>query len=136
MFACFSQTVTAAVFTVTNADESGAGSLRQAIADADASPGNDEIVFDPAFFNIPRTINLLSELNVAGAGNLTIHGPGVDFLEIINPQTMITSPPRYSFNVSNGQLTLKTIKVRGIIISMSGRAIIERTRFINLGVIN
>jgi hypothetical protein len=35
----------AATFTVTNTDDSGAGSLRQAILDANGNPGPDEIVF-------------------------------------------------------------------------------------------
>ena len=36
----------AATFTVTNTDDSGAGSLRQAILDANANPGLDTIAFD------------------------------------------------------------------------------------------
>lgn len=51
----------AAIFTVTNTNDSGIGSLRQAIIDANASPGADTINF-----NIPaagtNTINLLSPL--------------------------------------------------------------------------
>jgi hypothetical protein len=38
--------LSAATFTVTNTNDSGAGSLRQAILDANASPGPDTIVFD------------------------------------------------------------------------------------------
>src|SRR2546423_135484 len=48
-------------FTVTNTNDSGAGSLRQAILDANANPGSDTIAF-----NIPGsgvdTISLLSQL--------------------------------------------------------------------------
>ncbi len=51
----------AATFTVTNTNDSGPGSLRQAILDANASPGADTIAF-----NIPgqgvHTISLLSAL--------------------------------------------------------------------------
>ena len=36
----------AATFTVTNTSDSGAGSLRQAILDANANPGLDTIAFD------------------------------------------------------------------------------------------
>src|SRR5262245_42214293 len=36
----------AATFTVTNTDDTGAGSLRQAIDDANATPGADTIVFN------------------------------------------------------------------------------------------
>jgi S-layer homology domain len=39
-------TVFAATFTVTNTNDSGAGSLRQAILDANANPGVDTIVFN------------------------------------------------------------------------------------------
>ena len=38
--------VAAATFTVTNTNDSGAGSLRQAILDANATPGGDSIEFD------------------------------------------------------------------------------------------
>jgi parallel beta-helix repeat protein len=50
----------AATFTVTNVNDSGAGSLRQAITDANASPGPDTITF-----NLPgsaHTIALLTSL--------------------------------------------------------------------------
>jgi hypothetical protein len=53
-------TATAATFTVTNANDSGAGSLRQAILDANATPG-----FDTINFNIgsgAQTISPLSPL--------------------------------------------------------------------------
>ena len=39
-------TLSAATFTVTSASDSGAGSLRQAITDANANPGADTIVFN------------------------------------------------------------------------------------------
>ena len=39
-------TLSAATFTVTNTNDSGAGSLRQAIDDANASPGLDTIAFN------------------------------------------------------------------------------------------
>src|SRR5262245_51677513 len=38
--------LTAATFTVTNTNDTGAGSLRQAIDDANATPGADTIVFN------------------------------------------------------------------------------------------
>src|SRR5262249_44065845 len=47
-------------FTVTNTSDSGAGSLRQAILDANISPGADVINFDPAAFGTLSTIRLLS----------------------------------------------------------------------------
>src|SRR4051812_32606647 len=43
--------VVPATFTVTNDADAGAGSLRQAILDANARAGADDVAFDPAFFN-------------------------------------------------------------------------------------
>lgn len=68
---------------VTNANRSGTGSLRQALADA---TDGTLIVFDPAFFNIPRTIDLNpngdqhNELQITRA--VTIQGPGANLLTI------------------------------------------------------
>ncbi|MDX2166780.1 MAG: choice-of-anchor Q domain-containing protein [Deltaproteobacteria bacterium] len=62
---------------VTNADDSGAGSLRQVIADA---PANGDILFAPAFFSVPRTIALDGEIGIAKS--LTIHGPGAHLLTL------------------------------------------------------
>ena len=57
----------AATFTVTNTNDSGAGSLRQAILDADATPGLDTIAF-----------------NIPGAGVHTI-SPATSLPEIDDP---------------------------------------------------
>jgi hypothetical protein len=48
-----------ATFTVTNNNDAGAGSLRQAILDANANGGLDKIDFDPAAFppGSPATIS-------------------------------------------------------------------------------
>ncbi len=46
---CFllaASSLAAATFTVTNTNDSGAGSLRQAILDANANPGDDTIAFN------------------------------------------------------------------------------------------
>ena len=42
---------TAATFTVTNTDDSGPGSLRQAVLDANAASSRDTIVFDFGLFS-------------------------------------------------------------------------------------
>ncbi len=72
--------VQAAEFTVTNTLDSGPGSLRQAVLDAEAAPERDEITFTPA---ATGTITLTSgEIEISdplriegpGAGELTISG--------------------------------------------------------------
>lgn len=60
-------------FTVTNLDDSGDGSLRQAILDANANPGADTIVFQD---ELSGTITLTSgELLITD--DVTINGPGI-----------------------------------------------------------
>ncbi|RYX81417.1 hypothetical protein EON83_24150 [bacterium] len=71
------QRANAATFTVSNTNDSGAGSLRQAVLDANATPGADNILFAPTLFSVPQTIVLTTgELAVSGSGGaLTIAGP-------------------------------------------------------------
>ncbi|MBI3463439.1 MAG: right-handed parallel beta-helix repeat-containing protein [Planctomycetes bacterium] len=65
-------TATAGTFTVSNRDDSGAGSLRQAVIDANNHPGFDKIVFKPG---LEGTIKLTSgEIEVRSA--MFIDGPG------------------------------------------------------------
>ena len=67
------QLVQAATYTVTNLNNSGAGSLRQAILDANASPSDDTITF-----GVSGTVNLTGgQLTVENNGALTIDGGGV-----------------------------------------------------------
>jgi hypothetical protein len=65
--------------TVTNTNNNGAGSLRQAILDANAGMGPDNIVFnipttDPGFSSGGFTINLTSPLPDLTGGGITIDG--------------------------------------------------------------
>ncbi len=67
---------------VSNTNDSGSGSLRQAILDANATTANDEIRFSTLFDTL-QTITLTSgELNIAAGGLLLINGPGRDLLTI------------------------------------------------------
>ncbi|MDZ8185463.1 MAG: choice-of-anchor Q domain-containing protein [Nostoc sp. ChiSLP02] len=72
-----------ATFTVTNTNNSGAGSLRQAISDANALTGRDIIKFGGLFNDaIADTINLTgSSLTIKD--NLTIQGTDASLLSII-----------------------------------------------------
>lgn len=72
----------AATFTVTNTNDSGPGSLRQAILDANATSDADVIQFDAGVFSTPRTITLTSGELLIEDSNLTINGPGTELLSI------------------------------------------------------
>ncbi|MBL1178647.1 DUF4347 domain-containing protein [Pantanalinema sp. GBBB05] len=77
---------TLATFSVTNANDAGVGSFRQAILDANATAGADNIVFDAAFFSTARTITLTTgQLNVTDA--LTIQGTGASNVTVSGNNT-------------------------------------------------
>src|SRR5262249_42634520 len=69
-------------FVVVNTNDSGPGSLRQAVMDANAVVGaTDSITFDPTVFSTPQTIALTSgEIGVTDS--VTIVGPGAGLLTI------------------------------------------------------
>ncbi len=66
------------IFTVVTTNNSGAGSLRDAVTQANAAAGPDEIRF--SLSGCPCVITLLSEL--ATNGELTVTGPGVNQLTL------------------------------------------------------
>ncbi len=70
------QTARAATFTVTNINDSGTGSLRQAILDANASPGADTIDFSVSgTIVLASTLEITVPLTIDGAGQtITISG--------------------------------------------------------------
>jgi len=67
-FSLIAKAASAATFTVTNTNDSGAGSFRQALLDANAAPGFDTIVF-----------------NIPGAGVHTVTTPASDLPNITSP---------------------------------------------------
>jgi hypothetical protein len=79
---CLGLSVSAATFTVTNTADSGLGSLRQAVLDANAATSDDVIEFS-ALFNTPQTITLSgTDLIINNNGTLTINGTGADKLTV------------------------------------------------------
>src|SRR5262245_20637224 len=67
----------AATLFVTNNNDAGAGSLRQAIQDNLTAGGNQTIQFGPA---VTGTITLLSQLSISV--NVSIVGPGTGVLNV------------------------------------------------------
>jgi hypothetical protein len=63
---------------VTNTDDSGVGSLRDAIADANEHPGADTVTFAPALSGTVQLQSFLPPL----ADDATIQGPGADRLTV------------------------------------------------------
>ena len=73
-----------AVFTVTNTNDTGAGSLRQAVLNANSTAlAADTIVFDAAVFSTPRVIDVINPLpQFSSAAPLAIIGPGSALLTV------------------------------------------------------
>src|SRR6185295_3724739 len=74
----FASAVGAATFTVTNLADSGLGSLRQAVLDANAAAGPDDVTFAPG---LTGTITLTSG-EIAISDPLTVNGPGLGVLTV------------------------------------------------------
>jgi hypothetical protein len=97
---------TATTFTVTKTGDTGPGTLRQAILDANANPGPDEIVFAVTY----HLVILLTPLPQI-AGPLTITGPGASTLTILKWQN---AP---SFRVLDiGPLAVPSVTISGLTI--------------------
>ncbi|MFZ1641606.1 MAG: choice-of-anchor Q domain-containing protein, partial [Candidatus Contendobacter sp.] len=102
----------AATFTVTNLNDSGPGSLRQAVLDANATLGADTIAFQAG---LTGTITLTTgEIQITDA--LTLNGPGATALAISgnNASRIFFLPDVMTGKVLTiNQLTLKNGKARG-----------------------
>src|SRR5258708_30360694 len=93
-----------AVFTVTNTADSGLGSLRQAILDANATAGANTINFDPS---VTGTITLMTGQLPDITNNLVVTGPGAASLTINGNNTSRV------FLIANGI----TVTISGLTIS-------------------
>jgi hypothetical protein len=75
--ALFAPAAEAGTFTVTELDDSGPGTLRQAVDDANGNPGADVITFEAG---LSGDIVLASEIPIEEA--LEIQGPGADVIRV------------------------------------------------------
>lgn len=94
-----------ATLTVSNTNDSGAGSLRQAIIDA---ASGDTIVFDSIVFASPQIINLTSGELVIGK-NLTISGTGARRLTVRRDPGSIVN--FRVFNVGSGIVSISGMTI-------------------------
>ena len=95
-----------AIFNVTNLFDSGAGSLRQAILDANVTAGADEIQFS----SISGTITLTSgELNITDS--LTINGIGADLLTVSGNNSSEV------FDIDDGTSNVIDVYLNGLTVS-------------------
>lgn len=116
----------AATFVVTNTNNEGAGSLRQAMLNANASPGEDAITF-----NIPGdslTINLVSPLP-AITDTVTIDGttqPGFSDRPIIELSGASLSDPSFAagLHIESSHCVVKGLVIDGF---REGQGILIRT---------
>lgn len=118
---------TATVLTVTNANDSGTGSLRQALIDANAAPNLNAIRFNiPG--GCPRTITLASLLPTitqpvaiegysqpGAARNTAVLGWNANLCVVLNGNNQITGA--YGFNVDTGASPDATVSIEGIAFS-------------------
>ncbi len=98
----------AATFTVTSTSNNGAGSLRQAIIDANAAAGADTIDFAPG---VTGMINLTTDFPDI-TDSLTIRGPGSDALTISGNTLYHAFALK---TVDNGTVTISGLTVSGSI---------------------
>ena len=113
-----SATAEAADFTVSNLNDSGPGSLRQAVLDSDAAPGGDRILFQST---LSGQLTVASELPITET--VAILGPGANLLAISggnSSRIFYVHPAAPSSPVSISGLTLRDASAPG-----SGGAILN-----------
>jgi subtilisin-like proprotein convertase family protein len=94
---------------VSNANDAGPGSLRQAMLDAGAG---QTIAFDPGFFSTPRTIDLLTALP-AVQQSLNIQGPGADVLTVQRSASAVTDFQPFFTTGFEGRFALSGMRIAG-----------------------
>lgn len=100
---CVQATAQAATFTVTNLADSGPGSLRSAVAAANAAPGADTVRFQAG---LAGTLHLSGAITVTD--DLDMQGPGPSLL------TLSGSPASRIFTLAGTSARRPSIKLSGI----------------------
>jgi hypothetical protein len=120
----------AVTFQVTNTNDSGPGSLRQAVMDANLAPGPDAISFA-----VTGTITLTSGALVVDGGTLEIVGPGPGLLTVSGNRTngiLLVSSSTTTLHVSG--LTLADGSASnsggGAILNVGGTVVVADTAFL------
>ena len=113
VFATTNRSASALNIVVSNLNDGGAGSLRQAITDANANPGADTITF-----TVTGTINITSAAlpQITGPQSLTITGPGQSALTV---QIICGGCLAFSTSTTN-DVTITGLTVNGGGISSGG----------------
>lgn len=121
MFLLFSAQVKAATFTVTNTNDSGAGSLRQAILDANAAPLQDTINFNIPGTGVKKITPITNLPRITGAiilDGTTQAGWSVGNLVIeISGENNTESEPRGIFLDNDGESVPPMSFIRGLVIN-------------------
>jgi predicted outer membrane repeat protein len=112
-----------ATITVLNANDSGAGSLRAAIEQANRDSAQDTIDFAPA---VTGTITLLSALPDLST-DMVLSGPGASALTV-NRDTTVPGPDSPIFNVTSGTV----VTISGLAITPSGYGAIQNSGTLTL----
>ena len=124
-----------ATFSVTNLDDAGVGSLRQAILDANTMEGADTIDFAAGLFVTPQTLPLSTALPTI-TEDLTIVGPGQELLTINAGNGADTQPGTGDgfrlFNIDDGignslsSTSISGVTLTGGDVTGEGGAILNR----------
>ena len=130
LVALFTETLVAATFTVTSNNDSGAGSLRDAVAQSNTSPGADTIDFAVTGTIVLTTgqlpINGPLTIVGPGAGSLTIDGNAINrIFSVFENVPDVCATPGTNFSVSISGLTLAN--ARRIANSSAGAVYSEKT---------
>ena len=123
--------VVPATFTVVNNSDSGVGSLRQAIIDANATSANDTINFSVvnSSYNIILGSALPNIATTSTAGTLTINGLSASSLTISGSDPTNVNNSTRNFNIFNiasgGNLTISGVTVSGAQTTGNGLSLIH-----------